>query len=262
MSIWSTKRQLTYASIFFAVVFGILAIILKPIYTKAPTCFDNVKNGDERGVDCGGSCVLMCIQDTVTPLVLWARSYPATDTVYNAVAYIENQNSSSYGFNALYEFRLYDEKDFLIAKVEGDTFVNPNGRQIIFYPGIEVGNRVPKRTVFSFTKQPTWYKSSVNMSEIPISINDVKRGGDDSKPYVTSVIKNNSRIKIPKFDVFALVYDENNNVRNVSKTVIDGLNREEEAIASFTWNMSLGDGILRYVVEPVIDTAMIKNANK
>jgi hypothetical protein len=26
----------------------------------APSCTDKVKNGDETGVDCGGSCMLKC----------------------------------------------------------------------------------------------------------------------------------------------------------------------------------------------------------
>jgi len=262
MSIWSLKRQFTYASLFFVVVFGLLAIILKPLYIKAPTCFDQKKNGDESGIDCGGSCMLMCVSDTIPPLVLWARAYPATEAIWNAAAHIENQNSSSYGFNASYEFRLYDKDNLLIAKTEGDTFVNPNGRQTIFSPGIELGNRVPVRTVFTFTKQPIWYKSVFKMSELELAVSDIRKGDTNGKPYITAIIKNNSDRVIPKFDVFALVYDDNNNVRAVSRTVVDGLQKDEQSIVSFTWNSSFGDGVLRYVIEPVVDTAMLSYANK
>jgi hypothetical protein len=157
---------------------------------------------------------------------------------------------------------LYDKDNLLIAKTEGETFVNPNGRQTIFSPGIEVGNRVPVRTVFTFTKQPIWYKSVFKMSELELAVSDIRKGDTNGKPYITAIIKNNSDRVIPKFDVFALVYDDNNNVRAVSRTVVDGLQKDEQSIVSFTWNSSFGDGVLRYVIEPVVDTAMLSYANK
>ena len=57
---WAAKRQLQYLSGFLAIILVIVLIIIAPYLRSDPTCFDGKQNGNEEGIDCGGSCDLIC----------------------------------------------------------------------------------------------------------------------------------------------------------------------------------------------------------
>jgi hypothetical protein len=255
---WAAKRQLTYFSIVFFVVLAVLAVVFRTLYLKPPSCADGRMNGDERGIDCGGSCALVCRADTSTPLVLWSRSFPVTDSIVNVAAYVENQNVSAYGFQAPYEFRLYDERNFLITKVTGTTFINPNGRQLVFFPGVQVGERQPVSVTFAFTGPVAWYKSTVNAAQLPSAVSDVRPGFSTANPTLSAQVTNTGLYLIDTFKVSALIYDEKNNARAVSQTVVDPLEPGASALVVFTWPYALGEGVFRYVVEPLIDAPLVQ----
>ena len=51
------------------VLAGIIFSIFWSVFYRAPTCNDRVQNGDEKGIDCGGSCKNLCTSDALTPVV-------------------------------------------------------------------------------------------------------------------------------------------------------------------------------------------------
>jgi hypothetical protein len=127
---WATKRQL----IIVIIILGVLSLVtyyyVEPIVNKLPTCSDGKQNGEESGVDCGGGCINLCINDVKAPIVLWQRAFPIAPSVYNAVAYVENQ--SKFATQSIpYEFRLYDEKGVFVARVQNETLIPPLGRYAI-----------------------------------------------------------------------------------------------------------------------------------
>ncbi len=151
---WSGRRQLIILAIV-AVAALILILLIVPL-RKDPTCFDGKFNGNEKGIDCGGDCPLLCTQQTSDIVALWTRVFEVVPSVYNVVVYIENQNVNGALYSIPYEFRLYDEENVFIAKREGETFISPNSNSAIFESAINVGNRVPVRATFEFTAQPQW----------------------------------------------------------------------------------------------------------
>ncbi len=83
MSSWSAKRKLVYAIMFFSFVIIVVGLPTFFIWYQKPTCFDGKKNGDEVGVDCGGSCRLLCSFEAVEPDILW--SFVIQDCVLCAI---------------------------------------------------------------------------------------------------------------------------------------------------------------------------------
>ena len=60
------------------IVGGVVAIIAgyfvyTVLFKVDPTCFDGKKNQDERGIDCGGVCALVCLADAKTVVPIWSR---------------------------------------------------------------------------------------------------------------------------------------------------------------------------------------------
>ena len=69
MNQWSrTRKRIVLVIVLFAlsVLIGVPVFFL---FYEKPTCFDKERNGDEAGVDCGGSCQLLCAAESL-PLLL------------------------------------------------------------------------------------------------------------------------------------------------------------------------------------------------
>ena len=98
--------------LFFA-VFGFL--IISPNFNKALTCTDGIQNGNETGVDCGGSCPNACLSQVDSVSVLWARAFQVIPGRYNAVAYIVNHNKNTAVQKISYRFRFSDANNFYIC---------------------------------------------------------------------------------------------------------------------------------------------------
>ena len=73
---WAQQRRSIFlgkVAVFFIVLFGLYALVG---WYKGPNCANTVKDGDERGVDCGGRCPRVCTADAATPLILFSRALP------------------------------------------------------------------------------------------------------------------------------------------------------------------------------------------
>ena len=117
---WAGRRRAIYLSSAVAILLVLFGVPLYFILDKPPTCFDGNKNGDERGVDCGGGCLLLCPFEMAEPFVLWSRSFKITDGVYSAVAYIEHSNSNAGVLEAPYIFKLFEKlilNGILVSKI-------------------------------------------------------------------------------------------------------------------------------------------------
>jgi hypothetical protein len=62
-------KQVVYG-IFYLIVLGGLVTGIYLLFLKpAPSCFDNVQNEGEQGVDCGGPCGKVCLPSGIQPIV-------------------------------------------------------------------------------------------------------------------------------------------------------------------------------------------------
>ena len=83
-------KQIFYAAGYlsaFLTVFIIYLIWFKP----ATTCFDNRRNQNETGIDCGGQCPACEIKTLILPEVSWLKYFPADNQIIVA-AEIKNSN--------------------------------------------------------------------------------------------------------------------------------------------------------------------------
>lgn len=232
---WSGKRKLFYGGIILIAIAIFLLIKIYPSLNKEPTCFDGKKNGDERGVDCGGACVKICVAE-VTPLVVkWSRSFKVANGYYNAFAYIENQNIQSAAGNINYEFTFFDSENIYIAKRVGSTYVPASGRFGIFEPAVPTGQRIPTTTTFRFLSVPEWEKVSKEDSAQTLFTEFDVPTNVDIAPKLSVIVENTSILPIQNIDVIALIYDVEGNALGVSKTIIDSLGSGVKSNVKFTW---------------------------
>lgn len=217
----------------------IVFLILTPKIFKRATCFDLKQNGKETGVDCGGSCSRLCKADVLEPVVLWSRAFKITENDYHLVAFIENRNKTSAVAEAKYEFRVYDSNNKYIGRREGQTFIPPNQQFAILESRFDAGENIIKSVSFDFVDELVWVKKDSKMDKLAIRISNIKIDNNKDTPSLSATINNDSIYDMGEFDVVVVLYDENKNAINVSKTKKPKLKNNSSLPVFFTWTEEL-----------------------
>ena len=233
MMMWARRRQ----SIYFAAATALAVLVLGFSYLlfsdKQLSCFDGRKNGGEVGIDCGGSCQLLCSSQVSDFVVLWSRAFQVTPEVYNVVAYVENPNFNAGIENITYTFTLVDDEGVLIKQRKGATFIVPNGVTAIFEGGVITGRRVPARTFFEFSEKPVWTRAVDNSEQLKVTSRVLR--DKETDPRIDAVIKNESIEDLFNVEFVTVVSDINGNAIAASQTVIPLLEKQSQRNIVFTW---------------------------
>lgn len=238
MSSWGHRQQTKYilTAVIIVAVLLIVAVYFG-FFNNKPTCFDGKLNGDETGVDCGGSCLKICEADQLNPIVLYTRIFQVnnqpSDGIYSLLAVIEDPNVSLYAQNVPYIFKIYDKDNVVIGERKGEVFIPPNKIFPIFEGTFKTGTRVPARMTFQFSDSPVWRKAV--LSEPALNVLNENVTVASSSARLEALLENPYPYDLSNIEVVALLYDENDNVFAASKTVVDSLPRRVKAPLIFTW---------------------------
>ncbi len=238
---WSANRQILYAGVVLSFLLVVAGGIIYKFAYHSPTCFDTKKNGDETGVDCGGSCQLLCKSDALSPVVLWSKIFNISGDVYSAVAYVENPNATSRNPKAIYEFKIYDAKNNLMGTRTGEISIPKNKKFAVFESGFNFKNTQPKYVEFTFTSFALWVKDTE--PEPRISIDYSTFLATSTVPRIEGNISNNDTYTIPTVELTAFVLDNKENVIAASQTFVDNLVRKSSEPFVFTWPKPFDFGV-------------------
>ncbi|MCF7833675.1 MAG: hypothetical protein K9L98_00735 [Candidatus Pacebacteria bacterium] len=251
---WAVKRQIVYVTIL-AIFFGIFGyMIIAPIIRQIPSCDDGRQNGDEAGIDCGGSCALVCIFQVDEINILWSRAFEVVPGRYNAVAYLENQNESSAIRRIRYRFRFADKNNIYIGMREGEVMVPPSRKFAVFEPALDFGNSVPVYVNFEFLETPVWVKAPEDkLKDIKLVVSDIELVDQDTAPKLSATIKNNSLFIVPEIDISAILYDKEGNAITASRTYIEEMVGGENKKIYFTWPRGIEQEAIAKEIMPTFD---------
>jgi Mg-chelatase subunit ChlD len=242
ISAWSAKRRILYGGGFVLVCAIIVSLLFFHFFYRAPSCSDGVQNGDETGVDCGGSCATLCSNQTIAPIVYWAKAFNVLGDVYNIAAYVENSNIDSKNPQASYDFKVYDANNILIAERTGTTFIPKNQKFIIFEPDLTIQNKIPKRVDFEFTDFAPWQKDVTTDPSISVTYSPLQ--STTTSPRITGTVTNNSDQNLDNgLELSVLVLDSNQNAVAVSRTFTDPMPQKTSQDFVFTWPKPFSLGV-------------------
>jgi hypothetical protein len=236
MNAWASRRK---RIIFFIVLVSLVVLVGAPLFFyfyKTPTCSDQKKNGDESGVDCGGSCTRLCSAEAL-PLI--GKGDPrllhiATST-YEVVLEVENPNVSASIYRAGYVFKLYEASSSVPIKlIEGTTYI-PHGATFAIFEGpLTIGERVPVRASFDWKADTLkWERDTKEFPDLLIS--DIQLYDTETFPRLEATLKNNSLIAALNIELVALVSDPNGTIVAASKTYVEKLGKGEMTSLAFSW---------------------------
>lgn len=256
---WASRRQISY--IFFLLLFllGIGYFVVYQQLNKTPTCFDSKQNGNETGVDCGGSCALACANQVDKVSTIWTRVFKVVDGRYNAVAYLENHNKNIAVMKIKYKFRFSDKDNVYVGSREGETYIPPTGKFVIFEPAVGTGNAELVYTDFEFTEVPVWVQIREELvNQVKVFVLQNKLENEETKPFLSAVVKNNSFFRIPEVSFVAILYDDMGNAINVSHTFIEVLFGKETKTINFTWPEPFSKKVTTIEIIPMFNISSAK----
>lgn len=246
---WGTRKRNFILFIFFSIVILCISLLAFLFLYEEPTCFDKKQNGDESGIDCGGSCDLLCSTATLDPIVHWVRYFKIADGLYSVIAYVENQNVEASVKNLPYVFKLYDNRGVVLVEKTGRVNLNPRQIIPIAQTGLSTGNLEAVRTSFDFTEKVVWQKEE---QQVPVLIiKDEQIVEDQEVQKITAEVFNSSLEDVKNVTFVVIVYDKDNNAIASSSTLINEIRGSQTANLLFTWPTLFDDQISRFEIIPV-----------
>lgn len=248
---WGTRRRNFILLIVFILIAIPSGIFLFNTFYEAPTCFDAKQNGDETGVDCGGSCELVCEQVARDAVVLWNRFFAISPGNYNVIAMIENPNLDAGAENVPYRFRLYDKDSILLTEREGIANIPPRATFPIVEIGLPTGKLTPQRIDFEFTGEFDWNKKEP--ADPVLVIRDQKILNEDTEPRINALMQNISIRTIQDIDVVVVVYDNRGNAIGSSGTFIQRIDKDQLVNLTFTWSQPFERDVAKIEIIPLYE---------
>ena len=238
---WAQRRKLLYIFLVLLFVGAIAFAVVYRLTDVTPTCTDQKKNGDEKGVDCGGSCNKYCANELSNPVVQWVRVFPVTEGIVHAVAYIQHGYPTSASRSAGYEFKLYDSQNNVVATRTGTTYLGIAGKSAIVETLIPTGSATVALARFSWIEPLSWEKVPTTFSQVVVdssrTLVETFSTGDTIVPNtrLTATLQNKSRMNFSDVDVVAIFYDKDGNAITSSKVVLPSLPALQTKAVYFTW---------------------------
>lgn len=236
MNQWSERRR---RIIFLLTLLAVVVLIGVPaffFFHKTPTCTDGQKNGDEAGVDCGGSCKLLCKAEAI-PILMKGdpRVLKVSTSTYEVVIRAENPNVSAKINRAGYVLKIYEASSSVPLKIiNGVTFVPKGSNFVVFEGPFVFTDTIPARAIFEWKVETLqWEKDTNDVPDIVVREGAPTRLG--TEPQLEATVKNNSLVPALNLEFTALINDANGNIIGASKTFIDRLQGGESAPLVFTW---------------------------
>lgn len=233
---WAARRRFIILFLLGAAAFAFAAIVFIATFSKAPSCSDGTQNQDEAGVDCGGPCAFLCVEQVHAPTVLFTKALPNGSGRTDVVASVENINTNAAAKDVPYTITLYGAGQMFVQEVTGTFDLPPSSSVAVFIPGISSGNQ---RTIRAFltiaTSSLEWYSLTADELVRPIAVSTTL-GGATSSPRIDASISNASVMPMTNVRVIALVYSQQGEVIAASQTVVPSIPAQGQSIATFTWN--------------------------
>jgi hypothetical protein len=249
---WAAGRRFIILCVLGAIIVAFLAIVGIATFYKAPSCSDGVKNQEETGVDCGGPCAYLCIDQQRPPTVLYTQAIQNGEGRVDVIAKVENKNAASAARNVPYAISLYGSDQTLVQKVTGFLDLPPGVSVPIFVPGTESGKRVVTNAFLDIEpSSPKWFFMQSDMRIIP-KVSNIKQGGTTSAPRIEAVFFNSSTVSLSNIRAVVIVHNDKGAVIAASSTIVPTIPPQDQATATFTWNSAFTDAPASVEVIPVV----------
>ncbi|GIW66839.1 MAG: hypothetical protein KatS3mg095_0737 [Candidatus Parcubacteria bacterium] len=212
---WRLKKQIVYGLIMMLLL-SIFILGLWFVFKPAPSCFNNIKDSTEEGIDCGGPCIPCEIAnlklETEKPKVI---IYP--NNTFDIVVRVKNK-SDKYGLRKFkYKFILTGDNN-IKAELSNESFILPLQTKYLTAVNIKKPdfNIISADIEIDFNKND-WLEIESYNTKVEMLNYEIK----DNKLFAEII--NNDSIPYYDLEINFLIYDIFENIIGVLKTKVDYL---------------------------------------
>lgn len=245
---WAHKREWTVIAVLVAFVIAVLAIIGFAIFYHVPTCTDNKQNGDETGVDCGGSCTTVCSIEAQKASVRFARVLQQSGRS-DLIAYIDNPNTNAHADRADLVLDIYRQDGRMLEK-HAYLPLLANSATPLFIPGV-AGAPVEQAFVAFASGSPMWTKGTGGAESMP-KVSEVNVSGEGTAPRITATVTNPTAYPQHSVPFVVSVFRADGTIIAASQTVVPLIPPQGSAQVVFTWNEPFSEPYARIEILPLL----------
>lgn len=219
---WALKRRLTYTLFTLLIITVSSFFLFRSHFVKVPTCGDGIKNGGEVGVDCGGSCSLICSSDILPIETVWANFFLNEDRGYDVGVLFLNKNSGSSPKSLTITVILKSAKDETLYEQKIVTPVPLATEFPVVIQNIKLQQK-PKKIIVVKEEDYSYVLPKKTVTPVKTEASFDKASGKII--FVTLI--NTSKKDLFRFPVKVVLYDEKRVPIGVAETFVDKLLKKE-----------------------------------
>jgi len=233
-------KQFTIALIFLIIVVGV-SYTSYNILNPDPTCYDQIQNQSEEGIDCGTVCSNTC-DPVIVPLQLINGELVPVGEEFDLVLQVRNPNVLHGAKNVSYDIILTDAEN-KTSVIHGSFYILPLQTKYI----------IKSRLASSLTswemviKDATWHK--VTIADLKVDFPLLRELHETVslpgvKYQVEGTLENRSDFDFDQIDVTVLLIDSLGSVKAVNTTTINTFLSKSQRYFKVTWPYSIvGEGL-------------------
>jgi hypothetical protein len=220
-----SAKQLIYGTLYLlfwvAIIFGFYRVF----FNHAASCFDNVQNQGEQGVDCGGPCSKVCSEGTRPISILKVSAFSVKAGHDTFLAKIANPNADSAAQSFAYAFNVYDASGTLMQSFPGYSFLYANGVRYLVAPNQVVPDGVDH---YDLTITGVNWVQASSLGTIPaVNVQNIQTQVGSSTTLATGQVINNDTIIFKDVVIVGIFKDNSGNPVAASQTQIDSISPSE-----------------------------------
>jgi hypothetical protein len=232
-------KQMIYGT-FYVVIWVLVIWLGYSLATHKPaSCFDNIQNQGELGVDCGGPCATVCAPSAQAINVISVNALTAPNGNDTFLAKITNPNGDFAAQSFSYAFNVYDTSGTLLESYPGQSFLYSQQIKYLLLANEVVPAGVAREDVT--ITDVNWVTAST-MGTVPqLAVQNILTQVASTTVVATGQVANNDTATFNNVFIVAVFKDANGNPVAASQTLLDSLAPDQTQ--SFSVNYPTVPGI-------------------
>lgn len=234
-----TLKQLLYGFFYLVILLAVVLGAYLLFFQKSSSCFDNIKNQDEVGVDCGGACIDCDLKNVKDLIVQPANIFDNGNRTTTILATILNPNKTL-GIEILpYTIKVFNFEDQEIYSADRRAFIYPGQNRLVLEAGIDVeANNIKSATITLDYDASVWKK----ISPPPAKLTDFRTRALGNQIEVVGRVINDNDYSLDQVAVLAVFSNKIGIKAAASKTVVGKV--EPFSFKTFQIIIPLTEGLL------------------
>ncbi len=235
MSNRSTK-QIIFGTFYLLILVVLGGVLYFLFFRQLPSCFDNRKNQDEVGIDCGGPCISCDIKMAKSLEIVWVKAFQVTNKKISVAAKIRNPNLNVGAKNFDYKFDIYGPFGVKLQTISDSSFIYPGEVKYIVGAGIDLPS-AEEISGAEFGDSNWQWVDKDKFIKPELIVRDLTATFLKSKEKfleIAGIVRNDSSYNLDKVGVNVIIYEKKSGIPlAASKTEVKNLLSLQEAPFKF-----------------------------